>query len=279
MPVQPAARARTRSPRADQLPHHDRGRGGNRQRHHVGQRAQIGGDLLRGRVGFAEARDEQRHEGVRGHIDQERTANRQAEFDDLPLRVPVDRVRPRENPIAVKYRRQPHPEQRRAQHQPGFHRQRPGAADAAQGGNAADQRHAGEARHRCCTIHQQPVERHLDRQTQKLNHHHRARLRDRGGKTVEHTKQKHCRCRPHQRAQVAAHIARNVIAHAGESEKRIRVVEQQLADHGHQQGSPYALAHVMRDGVMAAGAKVLCGDRCQRNQHPHQGDENRKVDR
>ena len=55
------------------------GRVGDRQRHHEHQRDHVDGDLVAGHRRRADARDEERHEGEAGHLDQDRQAHRHAE--------------------------------------------------------------------------------------------------------------------------------------------------------------------------------------------------------
>ncbi len=79
-------------PRAYGLAGQHRGRIAERQRHHECQCRQVGRDLVRTRHHRTEARDEQRHEGERGHIRDERQADRDAQPQELPV-SPCDPAR------------------------------------------------------------------------------------------------------------------------------------------------------------------------------------------
>ncbi|OIQ83464.1 hypothetical protein GALL_347250 [mine drainage metagenome] len=199
-----------------------------RQRRHVQQRSQAGGDLVRGQRALAQVRDEQCHAGERGDFEQHRGADRQSQAKQLPLsgqagEVPAQRGELAQRPAMLQHRG--------AQQQPLRHA---GGERAAQRAQSVETMQAERARGE-----QQRVEREFDEQRAELQHGDEQRSRDRLRQRDMGAEQQRRRQRQRLHAQIAEHV--RVIGVAAEREQWLRPQQQRDAGQRQRHGQPQAL--------------------------------------
>ncbi len=140
-------------------------------------------------------------------------------------------------------------------------------------GERAEGRRQGEAEH------QQGVDRHLQRQAAELQHHHRLRPRDGDVEAAVGHEHQRGGQGAGEAAQVAAHLLGDRRLGPRQGEERLGQEQHRAAEDRQRERQPDRLLGLVAALAMPAGAEQLAGDRPDRQDHAHQADEDRDVDR